>query len=100
MVTVAGCPVEWSCMADQVSASGVQVQDSACFVVSLGGSLVSETQSGSMGPIFIRSPFDLASMAGALLAKVTLIFHDVAAGSRHKNVGGVIPGGKMEPSSG
>ena len=87
-------------MADHVAVSGVQVQDSACCGVKLGGSLVLETQSGSMAPICIRSPLDKALIEGALSAKDIVIRQDVAAASLHRKVGGVMPGGKMEPSSG
>src|ERR1035441_9854316 len=100
MVTVAGCPVEWSCMADQVAGSGVQIQDAACCEVNFGSSLLSETHSGSIAPTCIRTPLDRMWRTGALFAKDMLIRQDVATASLQMNVGGVMPGGKMEQSSG
>jgi hypothetical protein len=46
-------------MAAQVSGSGFQVWAAACRAVSAGGSLVAETQRGSVSPMRNRSPGDL-----------------------------------------
>src|ERR1035437_3222893 len=100
MTTVAGWATELAWMAAQMSLSGVHVQVAACCKVSLGGSLESATQSGSMAPSFMCSPLESAWMGRALPAKVTSMLHEVPAASRHRKVGGVMPGGKMEPFSG
>ena len=87
-------------MADHAPGSGVHVQEAACCGVSVGGLLVLETHLGSMGPICIRSPLEKARTGLDLSAKEISICQEVAAVSRHKNMGGVMPGGKMEPFSG
>ncbi len=100
MVSVAGDPVEADWIRSQVAASGVQVQEAACCGVSFGGSLVSLTQSGSIAPRCILSPPETICMAGAPAPKVMSIFQEAATPSRQRKLGGVISGGKMEPSSG
>src|SRR5579863_101528 len=100
MASVAGCALEWSWMADQVAASGVQTHEAACCALSSGGLLVAATQRGSMAPTCMCCPFDSAWMAGELSEKVTVICQEVAEESRQMIVGCVMPGGKMEPCSG
>ena len=53
---VAGCSTECCLMMDHVAASGIQVCAAACSGVSEGGLLFSETQRGSILPIWIGSP--------------------------------------------
>src|ERR1035441_9654505 len=100
IVNVAACPVEWTCMAAQVAGLGVQVQDVACCGVNFGNSLLGATHWGSIAPVCIRTPLERAWRGGALSAKDMPICQDVAAASLQMNVGGVMPGGKMEPFSG
>ena len=60
MVTVAGEATERCLMAFQTAAAGVQVWAAASSGVSVGGLLVSDTQSGSMGPMRRRGPGETA----------------------------------------
>src|ERR1035438_4528693 len=100
MVRVADWLLECIWMAAQAAGSGGQTQEAACLEVSSGSLLVLETHRGSMGAMDMRSPLERALTDGDLSAKEMTIFHEVAAGSRQMKVGGVMPGGKMEPSSG
>src|ERR1035441_8279022 len=99
---VAGDPTERFLIASQVPASGIQVCAASCSGVSLGSSLLAETASGSISPMRIGSPADFTWMAGARSGNVMSILHEVtlAAASRQRKVGGVISGGKTEPSAG
>src|SRR5664279_948572 len=99
---VAGDPTERFLTASQVPASGIQVCAAACSGVSLGGSLLGEAASGSISPMRIPSPDDFTWMPGAPSGKAMSIVHDdtLAAASRQRKVGGVISGGKSEPSAG
>src|ERR1035438_2212085 len=102
IATVAGDPTERFLIASQVRASGVHVWATACSGVSLGGSLLAETACGSISPMRIPSPDDFTWMPGAPSGKAMSTVHDVtlAAASRQRKVGGVISGGKREPSAG
>ena len=75
----------------------------ACSGVSFGGSFVAPTARGSISPISIGSPRDVARRDGAASSpKRTSIVHTRARGlaSRHSSLGGGNSGGKTEPSSG
>ena len=89
-------------MAVQVAASGIQVCAAACCGVSSGGLLVSATERGSISPMRRRSPFDSTRTWFEPSPKATSIRHRFApaAGSRQRNVGAMISGGKIDPSSG
>src|ERR1035438_2178056 len=100
MVTMAGCPVECNWMADQVFASGVQVKVAACWGVNFGASPGSLVHSGSMGPMRILSPLGRNWRIGALSENEISMLQKIPAASRQRNVGGVMPGGNTEPSSG
>src|SRR5271157_4694941 len=98
MVRVAGRLTERFLMAAQVSASGFQVQDAASWGVSLGGSLLSAIQRGSISPMRGRCPLDTAWRAAEPSANATSMRQKRAAGaaSRHMNVGATMSGGKMD----
>src|ERR1017187_4428630 len=98
MTRVAGVATEWAWMAAQVAAAGVHVQVAACWAVRVGGLLVSLTAWASMGGISMRSPPVTKWMGGVLSAKKMSMFQEAPAASRQRMVGGVMPGGKMEPS--
>lgn len=100
MTRVAGAATEWAWMVAQVAGSGVQVHIAACWAVSVGGLLVSLTAWASIGGILMRSPPVTKWMGGVLSAKTMSMFQEAPAASRQRMVGGVMPGGKMEPSSG
>ena len=99
---VAGRSVECCLIVAHRGASGVQVCAAACSGVREGGWLVSEMQRGSISPIRIGSPWELTWIGSEPSAKVISIRHVLAdaSASRQRKVGGVISGGKMEPSSG
>ena len=97
MTRRAGDAIEWAWMAVQVAASGVQVKVAACWSVRVGGLLVSLTACVSMGGILMRSPPVTKWMGEVLSAKRMSIFQEVPAASRQRIVGGVMPGGKIEP---
>src|ERR1039457_5735513 len=99
---VAGDPTECVLIASQVLASGVHVCAAACSGVSLGGSLLGHTAAVSLSPVRIASPDDFTWLPGAPSGKAISTVHDVtlAAASRQRKVGGVISGGKREPSAG
>ena len=63
MVIIALCPDECCLIAAHDASSGFHVCAVACSGVSDGNLLVSETQRGSIAPIFIGSPPELASKA-------------------------------------
>src|ERR1035438_3761076 len=102
MVTVAGRFTECFLMAAQVSVSGFQTQEAASRGVNLGGSLLSDTQRGSISPMRSRSPRDNARTPAELSPNVTSMRHNLAPAeaSRHTKVGAVISGGKTDPFSG
>src|ERR1035438_2710865 len=100
MVSVAGAAVECDWMDCHVGSSGVHVQDAACWGVNVGGSLVLLTQSGSMAPIRIFSPCGRKWREGGSLENAMSMVQESAEPSRHRKVGGVMPGGKIDPSSG
>src|ERR1017187_1102236 len=100
MVTIAGSAMEFDWIVAHVAESGVQVKVAACCGVSFGASSGLTVHSGSIAPSRILSPVDRTWMVGTFPANEISIFQEVPAASRQRNVGGVIPGGKMEPSSG
>ena len=102
MVTLAGCSTECFLISLQTAESGIQVRPAACCGVSLGSSLLVETERGSISPMRSRSPGDWTRMAGEPSANVTSISHARAfsAASRQRKVGAAISGGNTEPSSG
>ena len=102
MVTVAATATDCRLMACQVAGSGFQACAADSGGVSLGGSLVSATQSGSMGPTGRRSPLLVAWIVAGAPPKETSIRQRVTPfpASRQRRVGGVISGGKIDPSSG
>src|ERR1035438_5506013 len=91
MVTVAALDTECRFIACHVTGSGVQECAAANCGVSLGGSLVSATQSGSIFPMRRRSPLDVTRIVAAPLPKETSIRHKVTPfpRSRQRNVGAV-----------
>src|SRR5271155_3110531 len=99
---VAGCSTECCLIMAQVSASGIQVCAAACSGVSEGGLLFSETQRGSILLIWMGSPCEVAWIGFDPSAKAMAMRHAVAEGSasRQMKVGGMISGGKIEPSCG
>ncbi len=102
MVTVAAPATECFLIAAQVAGSGIQVRAAACCGVSLGGRFVGATQRGSISPMCIRSPFAATWMAAEPSANDTSICQETApgAGSRQRNVGAAMSGGKIDPSAG
>jgi hypothetical protein len=66
--------------------------------VKRGSSFDFEMQSGSIGPIRMRSPRDVAWMGAEPSAKTMSNLQSPAAGtaSRQRKVGGVISGGKID----
>ena len=102
IASVAGAATDCFLIAAQTAASGVHVCAEACSGVSFGSSLVAETQRGSMAPTLRRSPLDSTWISGARPPKETSMRQVVARvdASRNRNVGGVISGGKIEPSDG
>src|ERR1035437_707130 len=102
MVTVAGAATDCFLMTAQTAASGIQVCAEACSGVSFGNSLFGETHRGSISPTRRRSPFDSTWMDGARPPKSMWMRQRDARPdeSRNRNVGGVISGGKIDPSSG
>src|SRR5208283_6235548 len=102
ILIAAGRSTECRLMVSHVAASGIQVCAAACSLVSEGGSLVSETQRGSISPMRMGSPWELTWIGSEPSAKVMSILQVLAdaSASRQRKVSGVISGGKMEPSSG
>ncbi len=102
IVTVAGRFTECLLIADQVSASGVQVHAAANCGESLGSSFVTATVRGSISPMRSRWPGDSACIAAEPSPKVMSIRQRFAlsAVSRQRKAGAVISGGKTDPSSG
>src|SRR5208282_1808558 len=94
IITAAGRSTECRLIAAHVAASGIQVCAAACSLVSDGGSLVPETQRGSISPMRMGSPWDLTWIGSEPSAKVTSIRHVFAeaSASRQRKVGGVISG--------
>src|SRR5438128_1754999 len=102
MVIVTGDSTDRCLMADHVTPSGVHVCAAACSGVSFGSSFDGATASGSISPICSRSPGDFTRIDEDRPANVTSINQllALASESRQRNVGGVISGGKIVPSSG
>src|ERR1017187_9090174 len=102
MVTVAAPATDCFLIAVQVAGAGIQVWPSACCGVRLGGRLGGETQRESISPMCIRSPLAATWMAAEPSANDTSIRQETApgAGSRQRNVGAAISGGKTDPSAG
>src|ERR1039457_6909749 len=102
MATVAGPATDCFLMAAQAPGSGVHVWAAACCGVRLGGRLLGETQRGSISPMRIRSPLDATWMPAEPSANDTSIRQETApgAGSRQRNVGAAISGGKIDPAAG
>src|SRR5277367_5006855 len=94
--TVAGCSMECCLMMAQVSASGIQVCAAACSSVSEGSLLFSETQRGSILPIWMGSPGEVAWIGFEPSAKVMATRQVLAeaSASRQIKVGGMMSGGK------
>src|SRR5215471_6440081 len=101
MVTVAARRFARLLIAAQVSASGVHVWAADCCGVSLGDSLVGDTQRGSISPMRILSPGELIWIPADPSPNSTSIRQAVlfGSGSRHRKVGAVISGGKIDPSA-
>jgi hypothetical protein len=59
MVTVAALATEWRLMACHIAESGIQECAAARRGISLGGSLVAATQSGSILPMRRRAPVEV-----------------------------------------
>src|SRR3974377_1900012 len=89
-------------MDSQIAAVGRQVCAEACSGVSRGGWFVGATQSGSTSPICIFGPAEVTRSEAEPSANETSMRQRVtpADAQGHKNVGAVISGGKIEPSSG
>src|SRR5664279_3637072 len=102
MVSVAALEAEYRLIACHIAGSGVQECAAVNWGVSLGGSFVSATQSGSILPMRSRSPLEVAWIAAAPSPNETSICQEATpfAASRQRNVGGVISGGNIDPSSG
>src|ERR1019366_7151484 len=102
IVTVARLATEGRLMACHIARSGVQECAAAIWSVSFGGALVSATQSGSIHPIRRRAPWELVWIAAVPSPNETSIRQRATpfAPSRHRKVGGVISGGKIDPSAG
>src|ERR1017187_12458 len=102
MVTVAAPATDIFLIAAQVAGSGIQVWAAACCGVRLGARLLGETQRGSISPMRIRSPLAATWMAAEPSANDTSIRQETApgAGSRQRNVGAAMSGGKTDPSAG
>src|SRR5208337_229928 len=101
IATVAWHSTECCLIVAHVAASGVQVCAAACSLVSDGGWLLSDTHRGSISPMRMGSPWELTWIGSDPSAKVISMRHVLAeaSASRQRKVGGVISGGKMEPSS-
>src|ERR1039458_2353190 len=102
MATVAAPATDCFLIAAQVAGSGTQVWAAACCGVRLGGRLLGETQRGSISPMRIRSPLAATWVAPEPFANDTSIRQETApgAGSRQRNVGAAMSGGKIDPSAG
>src|SRR3974390_1747329 len=94
IVTMASCSLECSLISCQAAAVGVQVCAAACLGVSVGNSLLAETQRGSISPMRGRAPEDVKCMAGEPSLNETSIVHAAAAfdSSCQMKVGAVISG--------
>src|ERR1017187_1814853 len=102
MATVGGPATDCFLIAAQVAESGFHVWAAACCGVRLGGRLLGETQRGSISPMRIRSPLAATWMPAEPSANDTSIRQETApgAGSRQRNVGAAMSGGKIDPSAG
>src|ERR1035441_9456376 len=100
-VMVAGALTERCLILAQASASGLQVLVTFCCGVNSSRSVIGPA-SGSSWPTCRGSPGTSMWIASAWSAKVTSTDQRFAfsPASRQRKVGGVISGGKIEPSSG